>query len=247
MTSLLLSLVVLSQAKAHPGFAHNDYTHSRPLLEAWESGFHFVEADVFLVDGKILVAHDLKDVRADRTLTNLYLEPLSKMGMRASTPFWLMVDIKEDGVAVYAALQKELAKFESMLIKWTDKGPSAGRVGIVLSGDRPVSVVAAQKERWVAIDGRPEDLDTNPPVGLVPWISTSYLGFKWPFGLRSYVDKVHEQGRKVRFWAIPDTANSWKMQLGFGIDMINTDRPKEFANWFGSLKPKGSQMRSLSR
>lgn len=246
MTSLILSFVVLSQAKAHPGFAHNDYVRSRPLLEAWERGFRFVEADVFLVNGKLLVAHDRKDVREDRTLRSLYLEPLSKLPKRDGM-FWLMVDIKAEGAAVYAVLQKELAEYRSMLAKWTDGGPSAGRVAVVLSGDRPVSVVAAQKVRWVAIDGRPGDLETNPPIGLVPWISTSYLGFKWPSGLKGYVEKVHEQGRKARFWAIPDTADSWKMQWELGIDMINTDRPKEFAEWFGSLKPKGSQMRSLSR
>lgn len=238
MTSLIFSLIAASQSKAHPGFAHNDYEHPRPLLDAWERGFHYVEADVFLVDGKLLVAHDRKDVKADRTLTGLYLEPLSKLSRRhgSSAPFWLMVDIKAEGEAVYAVLQKELEKYQSILAKWTDAGPSAGRVAIVLSGDRPVSTVAAQKERWVAIDGRPEDLEKNPPVGLVPWVSTSYLGFKWPSGLKSYVDKVHEQGRKVRFWAIPDTADSWKMQLGLGIDMINTDKPQEFSKWFSSVQ-----------
>lgn len=247
MTSLLVALVIVAQAKAHPGFSHNDYVRARPLLEAWDRGFQFVEADVFLVDGILLVAHDRKDVSPERTLTKLYLEPLSKLDMRDRAPFWLMVDIKADGAAVYAALQKDLAKYQSMLVKWTDAGPSKGRVAVVLSGDRPVNVVAAQKERWVAIDGRPEDLETNPPIGLVPWISTSYLGFKWPSGLKNYVDKVHEQGRKVRFWAIPDTADSWKMQWELGIDMINTDRPKEFADWFRAVKPKGFQMRSLSR
>ncbi|MBC8065073.1 MAG: hypothetical protein H7Y17_09605 [Chlorobia bacterium] len=257
-TLLLLGLVGL-QSTSHPGFAHNDYVHSRPLLEAWENGFRYVEADVFLVDGKILVAHDLKDVKADRTLTSMYLEPLSKLPLRkrSTSPFWLMVDIKANGAAVYSALEKELAKFQSMLVKWTDAGPSSGRVAIVLSGDRPVAQVASQKERWVAIDGRPEDLEKNPSIGLVPWISTSYLGFKWPPGvgkienwnaaLKEYVDKAHGQRRKVRFWAIPDSPASWKMQLDLGIDMINTDKPKEFVKWFELVKPSGSRNRSLVR
>jgi len=36
--------------------AHNDYQHERPLLDALAHGFQSVEADVFLVEGKLLVA-----------------------------------------------------------------------------------------------------------------------------------------------------------------------------------------------
>ena len=38
--------------------AHNDYEHDRPLRDALDPGFTSVEADVWLVDGKLLVAHD---------------------------------------------------------------------------------------------------------------------------------------------------------------------------------------------
>src|SRR5882672_7559979 len=56
--------------------AHNDYEHTRPLLDALERGFCSVEADVWLVNGQLLVAHDLKDGKAERTLRALYLDPL---------------------------------------------------------------------------------------------------------------------------------------------------------------------------
>src|SRR5215210_7907450 len=48
--------------------AHNDYEHARPLLDALDRGFGSVEADIFLVDGALLVAHARDSVRADRTL-----------------------------------------------------------------------------------------------------------------------------------------------------------------------------------
>ena len=38
--------------------AHNDYEHKRPLFDALEQGFCSVEADVWLVEGKLLVAHE---------------------------------------------------------------------------------------------------------------------------------------------------------------------------------------------
>ena len=66
-------------AKATPlrrAHAHNDYEHKRPLFDALGHGFCSVEADVHLIDGKLLVAHDRKDAKPDRTLQALYLDPL---------------------------------------------------------------------------------------------------------------------------------------------------------------------------
>src|SRR5262249_51413181 len=56
--------------------AHNDYEHKRPLFDALEHGFCSVEADIYLVDGQLLVAHQRNQVKSERTLQKLYLEPL---------------------------------------------------------------------------------------------------------------------------------------------------------------------------
>src|SRR3984957_8511284 len=56
--------------------AHNDYEHKRPLFDALDHGFCSVEADIHLVDGQLLVAHDLRDVNPNLTLQSLYLDPL---------------------------------------------------------------------------------------------------------------------------------------------------------------------------
>src|SRR5207245_1971454 len=67
-------------AKATPPrrHAHNGYQHRRPLLDVLDRGFCSVEADAYLIDGKLLVAHDRKDVKPDRTLQalDLDLDPL---------------------------------------------------------------------------------------------------------------------------------------------------------------------------
>src|SRR6185436_16418009 len=55
--------------------AHNDYLHTRPLLDALDHGFTSVEVDIFLVDGELLVAHTAREIKPDRTLEKLYLEP----------------------------------------------------------------------------------------------------------------------------------------------------------------------------
>src|SRR5690242_5509037 len=49
---------IIPLTRAH---AHNDYEHTRPLLDALDQGFCSVEADVWLIDGELRVAHDERD------------------------------------------------------------------------------------------------------------------------------------------------------------------------------------------
>ena len=46
--------------------AHNDYLHERPLFEALDLGFNSVEADIFLVDGQLLVGHSRDQLKPER-------------------------------------------------------------------------------------------------------------------------------------------------------------------------------------
>lgn len=92
-TSLLAALLLAAgltpaHAKSAPAdlgapvaqtHAHNDYEHTRPLYDALSHGFVSVEADVWLVDGELLIAHDKEDLDPTRTLRGLYLEPLREI------------------------------------------------------------------------------------------------------------------------------------------------------------------------
>src|SRR5215218_4478026 len=98
-------------AQAH---AHNDYEHERPLFDALSHGFTSVEADIYLVDGALLVAHDPEDVQPGRTLESLYLQPLARL-VRANhgtvyrgsrQPLQLLVDIKNTGAETYTELHE---------------------------------------------------------------------------------------------------------------------------------------------
>lgn len=55
--------------------AHNDYEHALPLLDALGHGFGSVEADIWLVGGRLLVAHEEGGLDPARTLESLYLDP----------------------------------------------------------------------------------------------------------------------------------------------------------------------------
>src|SRR5437773_10074144 len=86
--------------------AHNDYEHQRPLLDALDHGFCSVEADIYLVDGKLLVGHNRKDLRPNKTLETLYLEPLRERirayggkVYRAGPTVHLLIDVKTEADA----------------------------------------------------------------------------------------------------------------------------------------------------
>ena len=228
--------------------AHNDYLHPRPLLDALSHGFTSVEADVFLVDGDLLVAHEAADLDPARTLRALYLDPLHAL-VRANhgsvhpgyrRPVQLLIDIKTDGAAAYAELHRQLAVHRSILSSCTDGSVRLGAVAPVISGDRAARApMEAQRVRYAFYDGRLDDLGTTAPASFVPLISANWTDtFGWlgvgefPAAERAELRRItataHGRGQRVRFWATPDLAGPardavWAELVDAGVDHINTD------------------------
>src|SRR5437870_672345 len=167
--------------------AHNDYEHPRPLFDALDQGFCSVEADIYLVDGQLLVAHNRAEVKPARTLEKLYLDPLrarAKANNGQVYPdgpaFWLLIDIKTEPNATYAALHPVLERYADILSVTTGGRFERKAVTVVISGDTARDAIKAQTRRYAAIDGRPPDLDTDAPAHLVPWVSDNWTKhFKW--------------------------------------------------------------------
>lgn len=257
--SVLLTLLMTVVAGPVPGasaggvqpleraHAHNDYEHTRPLFDALDRGFTSVEADVWLVDGELRVAHDLVDARPGRTLRSLYLEPLAKR-VRANGhsvyPRWrgtfqLLVDIKSDGPATYKAVDEALREFRPMVSQWVNGHERRGAVEVVISGNRPREDMLAQRVRLAAYDGRMGDLGTGTPASFMPLVSDNWTkNFTWqgigpiPAAerekLHRIVEQAHDAGYRVRFWATPDVAGPardavWRELIAAGVDHINTD------------------------
>ncbi|MBL9190348.1 MAG: phosphatidylinositol-specific phospholipase C/glycerophosphodiester phosphodiesterase family protein [Opitutaceae bacterium] len=221
--------------------AHNDYAHPRPLAEALERGFGSVEADIWLIDGALLVAHDRKDVHPTRTLASLYLEPLrervGKNGGRVyadGPPLVLLVDVKSEAAATYAVLHAQLAGYAAMLTTCREGKIEPRAVTVIVSGNRAQAEMAAQPLRHAFVDGRAIDLETNPPATLVPWVSENWQKvFPWRWTgpmpaearvvLSGWIARAHGQGRRVRFWNTPDRPDVWQALHQAGVDYIGTD------------------------
>ena len=280
MLALLLGFGLCASGHLVPplprAHAHNDYEHERPLLDALDQGFCSVEADIYLVEGQLLVAHNRQDVKADRTLQSLYLDPLREhvrahgghvhpafatnaaLGrpLSAGAPrveFTLLIDIKSDGTTTYRALRDVLAGYEEMLTRFTPTSTVPKAVTIILSGDRPVQLVAGESYRLCALDGRISDLEANPSVHLFPLISQSWRPTFGAFEagglpasdrtkLRDLIARTHAQGRRLRFWGVPDQPVVWREFYSLGVDMLNTDNLPGLAAFLQSPpKPQSKQ------
>jgi len=221
--------------------AHNDYLHARPLLDALDQGFCSVEADIYLVDGKLLVAHERREVRPDRTLEALYLDPLlarvrknGGRGHRNGPPFTLLVDLKSEADTTYQALSKVLPRYAEMLTRFEAGKTIPAAVTVVLSGNRPRKLLETEPSRLAAMDGRLEDLGSGASPSLIPLVSGNWTqSFTWkgtgPFPadervkLQALVRKAHEASYRLRFWATPETVDAWRELRAADVDLINTD------------------------
>jgi hypothetical protein len=228
------------------GHAHNDYEHERPLFDALDQGFTSVEADVWLVDGELRVAHDLEDAQPGRTIETLYLEPLRDL-VRAQRgrvypcfphSLQLLVDIKSEAEPTYRALHAVLSRYARILTAFTPHGVREAAVTVVLSGNRPRELLQRQRVRYAGYDGRAADLGSDADASFIPLISDRWTSlFTWvgvgPMpvseqqALQAFVDTAHQNQQRVRFWATPEDVTTreavWTALIEAGVDYINTD------------------------
>lgn len=221
--------------------AHNDYEHKRPLSDALDCGFCSVEADIYLVDGQLLVAHERNQVRPERTLQSLYLDPLSQRVKKYhghvypnGPQFYLLIDLKSDWNQIYPVLRGVLKQYADVLVTFQDGRKETNAILAVITGNRSKEMFQGESVRYAALDGELADLDSDSSADFIPWISSNWSkSFKWrgtgampadeKTRLREIVARAHRQGRMVRFWGSPDFPVFWRELLDAKVDLINTD------------------------
>jgi len=221
--------------------AHNDYEHTRPLVDALENRFISIEADVHLVNGRLLVSHNYP-ATTSKTLEELYLIPLDSIRKNnkgwiykeEQVPLLLMIDIKTNGEETFKTLSRLLSQFEESL----NTPAHSGAIQVFVSGNRPIELIRNDTRHFAALDGRPEDLGLGYSAQEMPVISENYKKIinwngkgtppqKELENVMKLAAKVHAENKKLRLWGIPDTEHSWSVLLDAGVDLINTDRLQE--------------------
>ena len=178
-----------------PCHSHNDYWRDVPLYDALAAGCTGVEADIWLSTNssgspELLVGHVEGSLRADRSLFNLYTNPLATIltrqnnlplvnasattapaaapaGVFSTDPNQTLVlhlDFKSPGAALWPVVHQELAllRGHNWLRHWDGEKIVPGPLTIVATGNAPFDLVTANQTcRDVFFDAPLADLLAN--------------------------------------------------------------------------------------
>lgn len=253
IAGLLFSCNTKAQSglNANQGHSHNDYHQNIPLLTAYYAGMGSVEADVFLKNGQLYVAHDTIEIKEGVTLKKLYLDPLAafyrKNGNKpykdSAMKLQLVIDIKKNHRQVLPQLIKELGSYEAVFKK--AQNPDAIR--IVISGDMPSPAAFKNYPDYISFDGRPYTTYTPEELKRVAMISDDLKNYTIWNGkgtptkpdeakLKAVITQAHQKGKPFRFWATQDSPNTWIVLEKLGADWINTDHPEKLRDFYLNRK-----------
>jgi len=244
------------------GHAHNDYLHPHPLTSALKHGFTSVEADVWPVDGRLLVAHQRDQVDPSRTLESLYLQPLARDLHDATSPvpahLQLLVDVKGSPGSTLPLLRAELASYAGMLTSYRGCTVVPGRVSVVVSGNaHPL----APRSGGTSLFGYDQPLErgSHPSVeeAVTPLVSGDWAQwFTWEGRgdmparehdrLVRLVEAAHAAGSAIRFWDTPDDPGPardalWRELTEDGVDWLSTDDLAGYAAFLRQSQPAPSR------
>jgi hypothetical protein len=218
------------------GHSHNDFEQLRPLEYALALGFHSVEADVWWHDGDVLVSH--MGLRWYGSLEQLYLEPLEERIRRSGSvlgdglPFQLWIDLKSSDPSLGLALHALLTRHRRLFARHGTFPP----ISVILTGDDvakravvrdfPDPGICRDEERFDALIPSTESAPCwySLPWGeTFAWTGTGPMPVTQRQRLQTLVDQAHLLGRRVRFWATPESERLWQELLDAGVDLISTD------------------------
>ena len=218
--------------------AHNDYEHPVPFYTAYNAGFGSIEADIYLREGQLYVAHDSVDIKSDRTLSSLYLEPLQKeinknRGMvygDSLKKLILLIDLKTAAEPTLDVLLKLLKQYTILT--------NTSSLKIVITGNQPEPSRLPSYPGYIFFDGRLNQTYSSESLKKIALISDNFRKYSLWNGegeinaadkekIIQTVTKAHSLGKPIRFWATPDTPNAWKKMMEWKIDFINTDKIEE--------------------
>ncbi|MBX2917320.1 MAG: alkaline phosphatase [Cyclobacteriaceae bacterium] len=225
-------------------FAHNDYATPRPFYTAYENQVGFIEADVFLVDNNLRVAHTEKELAQAKTLQELYLTPLKQKILENNgfaytdreKMLTLMIDLKTEASVTLPALINIVSTYPELI--------HSKNFRIAISGNMPAPHTWSQYPSWLYFDGRPAINYTPDQLQRVVMISTSMAALTNWNGkgvlvkehyerVKDVVSKAHAVGKPVRFWGAPDFISAWMKLISLvKADIINTDHVEACVQFF---------------
>jgi len=241
LSALLCTILSSAQLLAQPAgytvsnaHSHNDYEQKIPFWLAYQEGFGSIEADIFLHNGELLVAHEARELVNHRTLEDLYLHPLQSCVDKnsghpyadASRRLQILIDIKTDSIETLDKLIETLRKYPALI-----SNPS---LQFVITGNRPDASLFAGYPSFISFDGVLSRTYSKEALDRIAMLSDNFQTYsrwngkgrvpekEWAV-LQDAVKKGHQLKKAVRFWGAPDFINAWYQFMHLQVDFINTD------------------------
>jgi alkaline phosphatase len=250
ITILLISLCISLNAQTSyttlSAHSHNDYEQKNPFFEAYNAHFGSIEADIWAVNGQLLVAHTKDQLSPERSLGKLYIQPIltkfsenkGKAWNDLQGSFQLLIDLKTSYPETLPLLVEELKKYPEVFN--SKANPNA--VKVVITGDTPPPAEFANYPDFIFFDGKFNQKHTAAQRERIAMFSDDLHRYTlWNGGgtisekdlkkLRFLIDSVHALPCKIRFWDAPDTPEAWKTLMNLKVDYINTDHIPQLAKF----------------
>ncbi len=213
---------------------------------AYDQAFGSIEADIFLRNSELIVAHDEKELPYNRSFRKLYLENIdSCLRKNAGYPYkdssrWLqlLIDIKTDSVETLGKLIILLEQFPALIHN--------RHIFLVITGNRPNPDSFSHYPDYIWFDGVLSGSYTKDQLSRIKMLSDNFQYYSHWTGegkmpdeeiekLSASIVKAHQEGIRVRFWNAPDLGNAWTQLIQLRVDYINTDHINALAKYLQSL------------
>lgn len=236
ISSIFSAKAQYSTLNAH---SHNDYANVTPFWLAYNNHFGSIETDIWVVDDNLFVAHSRVEIKPEKTLDSLYIQPIVKTFRQNkgkawsdnSSSFQLLVDLKTETEPALSMLVQKLRNYPDIF----DPVVNKNAIRIVITGNRPVPSEFGKYPDFIFFDGLLGQNYTEQQLKRIALYSENIKIFttwngegnmidKDQIRLHHVIDSVHALNKKIRFWNAPDDINAWNTFMNMGIDYINTDR-----------------------
>ena len=227
------------QYKIH---SHNDYQQNVPFWNAYANGLNSIEVDIFLKNDTLFATHGELEIVKDRTIENLYLQPIEKalaLQLNPQQELQLLVDIKSDAYATMKELLTALEQYPDIIHN--------DNISIVISGNRPKPSEYLNYPEYIKFDHQslesPNEEKLWDKIALIslnfkmfsPWNGKGRLTEVDYEKIKGIIDKAHSYDKPFRFWGAPDSKTAWKAFKDLGVDFINTDLPYASSSYLNTL------------
>jgi alkaline phosphatase len=230
--------------------SHNDYVNEIPFWLAYNNHFGSIETDIWAVNGELFVAHNTADIKPEKTLDILYIQPIVKLLTENNGKPWkdnpstfqLLIDLKTTVEPTLSLLVEKLKKYSAVF----DPEINENAIRVVITGNRPEPSDFEKYPGYILFDGILNQKYNQQQLKRVALYSENLRKFtlwngegeiieKDKIRLQNVIDSVHSINKKIRFWNAPDDINAWKTFINMKSDYINTDHIIKLAEYLNNL------------